>query len=152
MGRLNLVWRIGALVRPPVTFGVRVMVLDVDHRVLLVRHTYASGWHFPGGAVDPGESAREAAERELREETGLTLERRPTFFGLYFNKSLAARDHVALFVADDLSPLAGDAPKADAFEIAEARLFPRDALPQDAARSVHRRLAELDGKRPGEIW
>ncbi|WP_244305575.1 NUDIX domain-containing protein [Kitasatospora cheerisanensis] len=48
-------------------------------RVLMVRHRHR-GWVPPGGAVEPGETPREGAARELREETGLAvrlLPRRP---------------------------------------------------------------------------
>jgi 8-oxo-dGTP pyrophosphatase MutT (NUDIX family) len=41
--------------------------------VLLLRRVPADGgyWHVVAGAIEPGESTREAAARELREETGL---------------------------------------------------------------------------------
>jgi lipoyl(octanoyl) transferase len=41
--------------------------------LLLLRRVPADGgyWHVVAGAIDPGESAREAAVRELQEETGL---------------------------------------------------------------------------------
>jgi ADP-ribose pyrophosphatase YjhB (NUDIX family) len=44
-------------------------------RVLLVRRhnpPNAWAWGFPGGKLEPGEPVLRAAERELREETGLT--------------------------------------------------------------------------------
>lgn len=44
-------------------------------RVLLIRKKRGMGagkWNAPGGKVEPGESAVQAAARETREETGLT--------------------------------------------------------------------------------
>ena len=41
--------------------------------VLLTRRTDNGRWCLPGGAMDPGESAFEACEREVLEETGLVV-------------------------------------------------------------------------------
>lgn len=41
-----------------------------EERLLLVRERSRDCWELPGGGVEPGESSREAAVRELREETG----------------------------------------------------------------------------------
>jgi len=45
-----------------------------DWQVLLIQH-HAGHWAFPKGHADPGESPKQTAERELNEETGLTIER-----------------------------------------------------------------------------
>ncbi len=135
------------------TLGVQCLVIDRADRVLLVRHTYTPKWHFPGGGVDAHESTRTAAVRELREETGLVLSAAPRFFALYWNKALAGRDHVAFFVAEGVAEIDPAALRAQALEIAEVRLCPRDALPDDVGNSVRRRLAEVAGEKPiAEVW
>lgn len=49
---------------------VRALVLDDRGRVLLTRERADGLWSLPGGWADPGESPREMAVREVREETG----------------------------------------------------------------------------------
>lgn len=48
-----------------------VLFRDADGRVLLVKPTYKAGWDIPGGYVEPGESPKQAARREVREELGI---------------------------------------------------------------------------------
>jgi 8-oxo-dGTP pyrophosphatase MutT (NUDIX family) len=42
--------------------------------MLLVRRCDTGDWELPGGHVDPGESAPDAAVRETAEESGVTVE------------------------------------------------------------------------------
>jgi 8-oxo-dGTP pyrophosphatase MutT (NUDIX family) len=62
---------------PPHRSTARLIILDGEQSVLLVRYAeHRSGrpgsyWATPGGALEPEENAREAAARELQEETGI---------------------------------------------------------------------------------
>ena len=57
------------------TGGVRAIVLDDKQRMLLVRqhHDGKDIWMVPGGGIEEGESAAEAAIREVKEETDLDI-------------------------------------------------------------------------------
>ena len=58
------------------TGGVRVIVLDEDNRILMVKqeHPERTVWMVPGGGIEDGENSAQAAVREVLEETGLEVE------------------------------------------------------------------------------
>jgi len=56
--------------------GVGAIIIE-DSRVVLVKRAHPplqAEWSIPGGVLEVGELVREAAIREAREETGLTVE------------------------------------------------------------------------------
>jgi 8-oxo-dGTP pyrophosphatase MutT (NUDIX family) len=55
--------------------GVRVVIRNEEGKLLLVRqhHDGKDIWMAPGGAIEAGESSRDAAIREVLEETGLII-------------------------------------------------------------------------------
>ena len=48
-------------------------IFDERGRILLTCRADNSQWCLPGGGMEPGESAAEACEREVLEETGLSV-------------------------------------------------------------------------------
>jgi 8-oxo-dGTP pyrophosphatase MutT (NUDIX family) len=132
------------------TLGVRGLVLDAQGRVFLVKHSYVSGWHLPGGGVEPGETIRQALERELREEGNIELTGDPLLHGLYFNGHVSNRDHVALFIVRAFRQSAP--PKPD-HEIIAHGFYALDALPEGTSAATRTRIAEaLNGAPVRERW
>jgi ADP-ribose pyrophosphatase YjhB (NUDIX family) len=140
LGRLlHMYWRFSR----GLTLGVRTVVIDAGERVFLVRHTYASGWHFPGGGVEPGETALEAARRELAEEARIEMTGEPALHGVFFNKGASRRDHIVVYLVRNFRVVE---PRQPDREIAEARFFPLDGLPDDVTRGTRKRLEEIAGR------
>jgi 8-oxo-dGTP diphosphatase len=104
---------------------------------LLVRRRVAEGdlsWQFPAGEVESGESPKDAAVREAREETGLTVRE---------SKGLGERKHptterTMVYIPCDV--VAGEAYVADEDELAEIewcdRVSLNDRVPQRFYRPV----------------
>lgn len=53
--------------------GCSAAIFDEQGRILLTRRADNGQWCLPGGRMESGESAAEACEREVLEETGLSV-------------------------------------------------------------------------------
>lgn len=138
------------LLTRPMSLGVRGIVIDAGDRVLLVRHGYVSGWHFPGGGVEVGETCLESLARELEEEARVAIEGPPVLHGIFLNTQSSRRDHIAAYVVRTFRVVGDRRPD---WEIAEARFFPRLALPEGTTRAARARLAEIFDSAPlSERW
>jgi len=71
--------------------------------LVLLRHRFGGHWSFPKGHVEAGESERQTALREVREETGLAIEA-PRLCGLkQFWEDDGTRYIVILYKTDRFS-------------------------------------------------
>lgn len=132
------------------TLGVRGIVLDGRGHVLLLRHTYTPGWHFPGGGVEKGETAAVSLTRELLEEAGVVAEAAALeLISIHANHAFFPNDHVLLYRVSRWTQ--GQATSRG--EIAETGFFdPRDP-PEGTSKGTARRLAELFSGAPrSESW
>ena len=143
---LHAYWRFARAM----TLGVRALVIDEEGRIFLVKHSYVSGWHLPGGGVEAGETLGEALARELREEGNIEITEPPRLHGLFFNNRASRRDHVALFVVRAFRQSAVPVPDR---EIVAHGFFAPDALPNDTTAATRARIIEVLGGTPvSERW
>ena len=101
-----------------------LVLLYVGEEVLLVRTSYQTAWSLPGGGVQPGETAEDAARRELAEEIGISVPHL-TPAGTLTGNWDGRRDHVSFFEAR-LATLPNLRP--DGREVVAACLTPIAAL------------------------
>jgi ADP-ribose pyrophosphatase YjhB (NUDIX family) len=138
---LHAYWRFARAM----TLGVRALVIDDEGRIFLVKHSYVSGWHLPGGGVEAGETLAEALARELREEGNIEIAEPPRLHGLFFNNRASRRDHVAVFVVRAFRQASAPVPDR---EIVAHGFFAADALPNDTTAATRARIIEVLGGAP----
>jgi ADP-ribose pyrophosphatase YjhB (NUDIX family) len=118
--------------------GVKCVITDGGH-VLLVRHTYGPrGWDLPGGTVKRGEAPVDAASREMNEELGVSIQDWRPIGQLELNVD-HRRDRLHCFQAELRDPTLEIAQG----ELAEAGWFARDALPRNLGRYTRPILARV---------
>jgi ADP-ribose pyrophosphatase YjhB (NUDIX family) len=133
-----------------VTLGAQGIIVDEASRVLLIRHGYRPGWHFPGGGVEHGEEIEHALAREVREETGATITSPPELIGIYSHFDMFPGDHIVLFLIRNWQR--GAAPEANT-EIAEQQFYALDELPEGLSPGTSRRLKEVfSGAKRSSEW
>jgi AmmeMemoRadiSam system protein A len=128
-----------------------VIELAPDTVVLVRRRNPPLGWAIPGGFIEVGETAEQAAAREAFEETGLDVEL-VELFHVYSDPQRDPRQHTlsVVFIARaDGEPVGGD-------DVAEARGFSEFDLPSEIAFDHLRILADYfhyrrSGMRPAPV-
>jgi 8-oxo-dGTP pyrophosphatase MutT (NUDIX family) len=111
--------------------SVSVLLRDDSDRLLLVRQADHGQWGLLGGAIDPGESPRQAAVRESLEEVGLEIELGPVvgaLGGTAYEVEYDNGDRVAyVTVVFEGSSAPGEV-RPDGEEVVEAQWFARAEL------------------------
>jgi 8-oxo-dGTP diphosphatase len=105
-----------------------IIQLPGERIVLIRRAKPPHGWALPGGFVDEGEALHDAAVREAKEETGLSVDLSEQFF-TYSDPNRDPRRHTISTVYigwAEGEPKGGD-------DAAEAKAFKLDELPGELA-------------------
>jgi len=112
--------------------GVRALLFDAHGNLLLEKQAHFASWALPHGCVDLGESALAALQREVHEETGLSVLRAEPF-GLYSDPKYSVTypngDEVQTFTIAFLVHEWSGTLRIDGDEVAELGFFPLNALP-----------------------
>jgi ADP-ribose pyrophosphatase YjhB (NUDIX family) len=135
--------------------GVGVIVLDPAGRILLERRSDNGWWGLPGGAIEAGESVRQAALREVREETGLEV----CITGLLGVYSEPAGRIVRYPDNGDVAHLVDIALTAEivsgkltvSSESLDLKFFPPDSLPPEIVPPARQPLRDFMSRRTGNI-
>ena len=111
------------------TIGVRCIIVKNAREVLLIKHSYTTGWHLPGGGVEVNESVEDALKREIFEECGILIKGNTRLLNINHNSKVSNRDHVFTYIADNWKTEISE--KIDQNEVIEKKLFDLNSLPDD---------------------
>jgi ADP-ribose pyrophosphatase YjhB (NUDIX family) len=123
---------------------VRGAVFDGE-RILLVREVSDGRWTLPGGWADPGDTPREAVEREIREESG--YEARAVKLAAVYDRarqghtpSLPFATYKLFFICERVGGAARASAETDAVDFFSVHDLPPLSLGRVTARQIRRLL------------
>ncbi len=123
--------------------GAFAIVFDKEDRILCVRHGYGGcDWTLPGGRVEECETPMEAVSRELREETGFTIDEI-----VYKNTyAIGKKDDVILSF---YVKIRNQLPWSPSGEITDIGFFDKSALPLPMTSQTLRKIKDAYEKVEG---
>ena len=128
--------------------GIAVAARVADGRWLLIRRGDTGTWALPGGTLEWGETLRDAALRELREEAGVLEAELGPVVGVFSRPDRDVRFH-AVTVVITARVATPSRPPTNPLEIREAKLFQEDELPRPLAMGMDDMLDAA--RRGGEV-
>ena len=126
--------------------GVGAIVIR-DGKVLLVKRGVPPGkglWAIPGGMIELGETIQQAAEREILEETGISVRAKEAFYIFDFiDRDSGGNIKYHYIIIDFLADYLGGEPKA-ADDVSDARwVAPDEASALNLSPTTRKLLVQM---------
>lgn len=102
--------------------GATGIIFNDKNEILLFKHTYRQhAWSLPGGYLKKGEHPKEALEREIKEESGLTVSIDESF-QVHTDRTSARLDlcYIGVLIGGEFIP---------SHEVSEYGFFSQDTMP-----------------------
>jgi 8-oxo-dGTP pyrophosphatase MutT (NUDIX family) len=132
---LKAIW----FIRRPKTFGAHAVAFTADNRIVLVKLRYAPDWRLPGGGRALDEDPKDAALRELREESGMTSHGEARLACELEESTDFKRDTASLVIVNEVRYR----PPRWSWEVEQVMEAELDGLPADTSRLTRRWLETI---------